>query len=285
MRTRYRHVQLESAKYRNMIPAVPSRRTPAAMPERERLLGALKRILKERGWRYADLAGVIGTSEPTIKRILTHGRMDLERLERICEALDIDFFELARTARGARHARRYLTLHQETALAADPRLMTVFHLLCQGWRTDAIGEGYGLRKTELVRLLAQLDRLRLVELLPRDDVRLCVPRDFSWRDDGPVRARYLQMASQEFLRDRFEAPEGLLALEIGELGEASAGVLRRKLEKLVAEFKGAVELDSTLPAERRRSTGLLVAARPWLFSLAESLRNAQDGVEGRKGAA
>lgn len=242
------------------------------MADRERLLIALKRLLKERGWRYADLAAALGVSEPTIKRVLSSGRMDLTRLEQICEVLDIDFFDLARSARGTRESRRHLTLHQEHALAAEPRLMTVFHLLCQGWRTAAIGEGYGLKPTELVRLLAQLDRLRLLELLPGDHVRLRVPRDFSWRDDGPVRARYLQMASHEFLKDDFAAAQAHFALEIRELGEASAATLRRKLDKLVADFKEAAELDVSLPPERRRSVGMLVALRPWVFSLVDSLR-------------
>lgn len=244
------------------------------MADRERLLVALKRLLRERGWRYADLAAALGVSEPTIKRVLSSGRMDLARLEQICDALDIDFFELARSARGTRESRRHLTLHQEQALAAEPRLMTVFHLLCQGWRTAAIGEGYGLKPPELVRLLAQLDRLRLLELLPGNHVRLRVPRDFSWRDDGPVRARYLQMASHEFLRDDFAAAEAHFALEIRELGEASVATLRRKVDKLVADFKEAAELDVSLPSERRRSVGMLVALRPWVFSLAESLRTA-----------
>lgn len=242
------------------------------MVERQHLLAALKRILRERGWRYADLAAALGISEPTVKRVLSSGRMDLERLEQICGVLDIDFFELARSARGNRQSRRHLTLHQEAALAAEPRLMTVFHLLCQGWRTAAIGEGYGLRQPELVQLLAALDRLRLVELLPGNHVRLRVPRDFSWRDDGPVRARYLQMASREFLQDDFSGAEARFALEIRELGEASAVILQRKLDKLVEEFKEAAELDVSLPPEQRRSIGMLVALRPWVFSLVDSLR-------------
>ncbi|XIG22289.1 helix-turn-helix transcriptional regulator [Lysobacter enzymogenes] len=257
-----------------MIPTIPPPESRAAMAERERLLAALKRILKERGWRYADLAAALGLSEPTIKRLLSNGRIGLDRLEQICEALDIDFFELARSARGNRDARRHLSLAQETALAAEPRLMTVFHLLCQGWQSAAIGADYGLRKPELVRLLAQLDKLRLIELLPGDRTRLRVPRDFSWRDDGPVRARYFQLASREFLNHGFDGGEAFFALEIRELSEASAATLRRKLDKLVAEFKEAADLDIGLPPERRRSVGMLAASRPWVFSLVESLREA-----------
>ena len=78
------------------------------MSERDRLLRALKQVLRQRGMRYADLAGRLGVSEPTVKRMFSTGRMDLERLDRICGLLDIDHFELARLARGARAGPRQL---------------------------------------------------------------------------------------------------------------------------------------------------------------------------------
>src|SRR5690606_7705840 len=100
------------------------------MSERDTLLRALKQVLKQRGMRYVDLAGGLGVSEPTDKRMFSSGRIDLARLERICELLDIDLFELVRLARGARGHRERLDMAQEAALAADPRLLLVFHLLC-----------------------------------------------------------------------------------------------------------------------------------------------------------
>ncbi|NZA26279.1 helix-turn-helix transcriptional regulator [Luteimonas sp. SJ-92] len=258
-----------------MIPGRPLDETSNRMGDTERLLAALKRTLKQRGMRYADLAEALGVSEPTVKRMLSQGRIDLARLERICTALDLDFFELARIARGARDLRGRLSLRQEQALAEQPQLMIVFHLLCQDWTVARIRGEFGLDAPRMVRLLAQLDRLRLVELLPGDRVRLRAPRDFAWREDGPVRARFLHQASQEFLRDGFEGRDALLSLEIRELGDASVAMLRRRLERLVAEFGECADLDVGLPPQRRRSVGLLVAMRPWVFSLLDSLRAGQ----------
>jgi len=255
-----------------MIPNGARHATEGAMNDRSRLMTALKQLLKARGWRYADLAEALGVSEPTVKRMLSSGRMDLARLEDVCARLDIDFFELARIARGTRDARTHLSPAQEAALADAPRLMTMFHLLCQGWRVDAVREAFALDRVESTRLLAALDRLDLIELLPGDHVRLRVPRDFAWRDDGPVRARYMHMASEEFLRDRFDGPGALFTLELRELGDASVAQLRRRLERVVAEFREAADLDVTLPAERRNSVGLLLAMRPWVFSIVDSLR-------------
>src|SRR3546814_11611482 len=94
--------------YRNLIPYVPALDTGHPMAERDQLLRALKQVLKLRGMRYSDLARGLGVSEPTVKRMLSTGRIDLARLERICRLLDIDLFELVRVARGARAEREHL---------------------------------------------------------------------------------------------------------------------------------------------------------------------------------
>src|SRR3546814_688732 len=146
------------------------------MAERDQLLRALKQVLKLRGMRYSDLARGLGVSEPTVKRMLSTGRIDLARLERICGLLDIDLFELVRVARGARAEREHLEPVQEEALAADPRLLLVFHLLGNDWKVPAIRREFGLDVPEMTLLLARLDRLRLVELLPRERVRRCASR-------------------------------------------------------------------------------------------------------------
>src|SRR3546814_11167788 len=130
--------------------------------------------------------------------MLSTGRIDLARLERICGLLDIDLFELVRVARGARAEREHLEPVQEEALAADPRLLLVFHLLGNDWKVPAIRREFGLDVPEMTLLLARLDRLPLVELLPRDRVRLFVSRDFAWRGRGPVASRYPQVPPRAF---------------------------------------------------------------------------------------
>src|SRR3546814_695840 len=204
---------------RNLIRYVPALDTGHPMAERDQLLRALKQVLKLRGMRYSDLARGLGVSEPTVKRLLSTGRIDLARLERICGLLDIDLFELVRVARGTRAEREHLGPVQEEALAADSRLLLVFHLLGNDWKVPAIRREFGLDVPEMTLLLARLDRLRLVALLPRDRVRLCVSRDFEWREDGPVRRRYAQVATGEFLRDAFGGRDALLVMEV-QIGRA-----------------------------------------------------------------
>lgn len=99
-----------------------------------------------------------------------------------------------------------------------------------------------------------------------------MPRDFAWRSDRPVRRRYGPEVLREFLLDRFRGERALLRFEVRELSEASLHLLRCKLEKLAHEAAELAELDAALPCERRISTGIAVAIRPWVYSLATALK-------------
>jgi DNA-binding Xre family transcriptional regulator len=247
---------------------------------------AIKRQLKARDLRYVDLAKALRLSEASVKRLLSRGGITLERLDAICEFLGVDVYELVRSGRQEPAAQeRQLALGQERALADDPMLLTVFHLLCNDWNVAQIRGEFGLSEPETVLLLARLDRLRLIELLPGNRTRLRVPRDFAWRHDGPVLKRHARSAMIEFLRGDFAKDEAVLRLEIKELGTASLALLRRRLERLVAEFNELAELDAALPGDRRRGVGLVLAMRPWTFSLMQTLKAERQTALGESGAA
>lgn len=237
------------------------------------LRNAIKQQLKARNLHYADLAAAIGVSEASVKRLLTRGGITLERLDAICEFLGTDVYELARSGRRDTPAEeRHLTQAQERALADDPRLLLVFHLLSNDWDVPRIRGEFGLALPDTILLLARLDRLKLIELLPKDRVRLRVPRDYAWRSDGPVLRRHGRSAMVEFLRGDFGGGDAVMKLDIKEFSSASMGLLRRRIERLAAEFNELAEVDASLPSEARRGAGLVLAMRPWTFSLLNSLR-------------
>lgn len=242
------------------------------MAEAQRLTEAIKRQLKARGLRYLDLAQALGLSEPSVKRLLSRGGITLERLERICEVLETDFFELARIGRRVVERPNALTLAQEEELAADPRLLTLFHLLCNDWSAAEVKAEFGLSEVSIVRLLARLDRLKLLELQPENRVRMLVARDFEWRPQGPVMKRWARSAVVEFFRGSFDANDALLRLEVKEFGTASMALFRRRLERVVQEFNELATVDASLPGSKRRGVGLVIGLRPFAFSLLESLR-------------
>ena len=148
------------------------------------LIDSLKRVLKSRHITYAALAQRIGMSEASVKRLFSQRTFTLNRLEQVLNALELDFFELAKLARGAGDAPQEMSEQQESSLASEPRLMGVFYLLFNDWQPAQLLARYELTDAELTKVLMKLDRLRLIELLPGNKVKLKVGRHLRLRPSG-----------------------------------------------------------------------------------------------------
>ena len=242
------------------------------MTEVDRITATLKRCLKERGMTYADLAKPLQLSEVSVKRMFSQRTFTMQRLEEICQCLQLDFYTLAKMARGDLTRLSFLSLEQEQALAKDVKLITVFHLVLHEWTPEQIGQDFDIGEHEMIRLLVKLERLKLIELLPHNRIRLRCPQHITWRQDGPVRTRYQEVAMREFLDSSFSGKDELIRLEVRELTAASIAVLRSKLERIAVEFNELGEIDSQASIAKRRSVGMTIAIRPWVFSIVSALR-------------
>ena len=236
------------------------------------LVEALKKLLKSRGVTYRALAGRVGLSEASIKRLFAERTFTLQRLEEICAVLEIDFFELARLARGASATVDEMTRDQEKVLASDSKLLGVFYLLFNDWQPDDIHERYQLTRAEVLKHVLQLDRLGLVELLPHDTVKLRVPKTLRLRRDGPIRAAHGKSVVATFIQADFEETGGLFRFEVRELSKASVALLQKKLDRLATEFNEIAELDSYLPSDQRETIGMALGIRPYVVSWAMGLK-------------
>jgi len=237
------------------------------------LVGALKKLLKSRGMTYRELARRLALSEPSVKRIFSEETFTLQRLEEVCAVLEIDFFELAKLARGAAATVDEMTVEQEKALAADRHLLGVFYLLFNDWQPDDIHARYKLTRAEVLKLVLRLEKLGLVDLLPKDRVRLRVPKTLRLRRDGPVRARHGPEIVASFVDGDFDKAGGLFRFEVRELSKASVALLMRRLERLAAEFNEMAELDSYLPSGERHTIGMALGIRPYVVSFAMGLES------------
>lgn len=241
------------------------------MNDTRRLVDALKQVVRLRGLTYADLAPRIGLSEASVKRLFSQRTFTLARLEQCCNALDIDFLELARLAQGREGGSAAMSVAQEAALAADARLLAVFYLVMNGWTAEEIVARYQLTAVQCTGLLARLDRLGLIDLMPGDRVRLKLPRDARLRDDGPIRRKHGKRVVEDFLAPQFDRAGGSFAFEFRELSRASFEILKRKLERLAAEIHELADVDARLPPGQRETIGVALGIRPWSMESAIEL--------------
>jgi transcriptional regulator with XRE-family HTH domain len=236
------------------------------------IIQVLKRSLKTRGITYRDLAKRVGLSEPSVKRVFAEETFTLERLELICSAIGMSVTELVRIA-GENHesSSKFLTREQEQLFADDPRLLACFYLLLNGRSSAEVQERMRINERELRRFYVTLDDAKIIELLPRLKVRMRVGPVITWRMDGPVYRIYERQVKAEFLQSEFNGPLEALHFRSLEISEASARVLARKLESVEKDFAELAKLDVGLPASEKRNVALLVAFRPWVFSMFDSL--------------
>ena len=151
-------------------------------------------------------------------------------------------------------------------------MLACFYLLTNGHTPREVAAELDADEKLLRRWLVKLDNLHLVELRARLGARLRVHAPISWREDGPIRRTYEQQVREEFMRSSFLAQDETLQFRSAEMSEASRLVLQRKLARLTADFNELAELDRHLPSREKRSVALMLACRPWVFSMFDGLR-------------
>lgn len=117
-----------------------------------------------------------------------------------------------------------------------------------------------------VRKLAWLDRQGLIELLPKNRIRLRVASNFAWRTDGPIQRFFQARVAAEYFSARFKGPDERLLVLNGLPSPPTWQQFQRKLERLAIEFDELNREDAALPAEDRRGYTIVLAQRPWIFS-------------------
>jgi len=234
------------------------------MAQTAAIVGALKEVLKARGMTYARIAKGLGLSEASVKRIFAHQSFTLERLDQFCALLGIEISDLARMVAHEAASPEQLTLQQEKEVVSDAKLLLVAVHALNHWTFEEIASTYTLSKAECIRLLARLDRLGIIELLPNNKIRVKVARAFSWIPDGPIQQYFRARLQNDFFRSRFDAPGELMVLVSGMLSRSSNAVMHNRIRRLREEFSGLHEQDLELPLTERFGTSLLIAIRPWI---------------------
>ena len=227
------------------------------------LVEVLKRELKVRGITYAKLARELKLSEASVKRMFSRRDFTLKRLDDICRCSQIDFSELARAVAREESLISHLTLEQEKEIVSDRKLFLVAVCALNHVSFEQIVETYDISAADCVKLLLKLDRLKFLELLPNNRVRLLVSRTFSWLPDGPIQHFFNDDAHNEFFRSRFKRRDEFMLVVNGMLSKASRAEMVTRLKRITKEFSELHNEDSKLTLGKRTPMTLLVAVRHW----------------------
>ncbi|MBT7411028.1 MAG: helix-turn-helix transcriptional regulator [Methylococcales bacterium] len=233
------------------------------MTQTTALIKVLKKSLKDHQMTYADIAKQLEMSEANIKRLFASRRFSLERLETICQLMDMELSDLFQLYEASRQRISQLTEEQEIELVADEKLLLVAVCVRNQHCFADIIQHYEISQTECIRYLAKLDKLKIIDLLPKNRIKLRIDDGFSWLKNGPIERYFETQIQSQFLQSHFNASTEKRKFLFGLLGESSVHILQQKIAHLANEFSELHQQDASLPLEKRRNFGFLLAIRPW----------------------
>jgi len=229
------------------------------------LVETLKSALKGAGIKYTQVAAVLKLSESSVKRKFSRQEFSLSELDAVCALARIQISDLVRQMEEARGRLQALTAEQEREIADDPGLLMIAVCVLNRWSFANLLDYYVFSEPELVQMLARLDRLRMIELLPGNRIKLLVAPNFGWLPNGPIEQVFLQAIQRDFFATRFDRDDHQLIVLNGMLSSASNQELQRRLERLAREFDQLNQEDGGLPLEQKRGYTLALALRDWQY--------------------
>ncbi|MEM5529593.1 helix-turn-helix transcriptional regulator [Gammaproteobacteria bacterium AS21] len=242
------------------------------MSQVDQLTQAIKGLLKQQRITYQSLALSLDMSEANVKRMFAKQAMSLQRLEQICEVLKLTMAELFQAIERKKERVTTLTKEQEQELVRDIKLLLVAVCVRDAWSMDEIIEYYQITEHECFQLMARLDKLKMIELLPGNQYRLLIAQDFKWIPNGPLETYITHYVIKDFMAAGFKEAESFRFYMPGTYSVTSVDILRRRLDDLTREAADLNNQDAKLPVSQRKRIGLMVAMRPWELEQFQKLR-------------
>jgi transcriptional regulator with XRE-family HTH domain len=229
------------------------------------LVAALKSALKAANLTYADVARELDLSESSIKRKFSRQDFSVMELDRICALVGMEISELVKLMEEKRGHLQHLSGEQEAEIADDMALLLVTVCALNRWTFQEILDFYTFTEPELIQLTAKLDRLKVIELLPSNRIKLLVAANFNWLPRGPIEKVFLHAIQHDFFNAPFAQDDHQLLVLNGMLSATSNAEFRRKMERLAREFELLNQEDNALTLEQRHGYTVVVAMRDWRY--------------------
>jgi DNA-binding Xre family transcriptional regulator len=246
------------------------------MSQTRPLIDTLKKELRKQRITYKHVSEALDLSETSVKRLFSEEAFSIKRLEKVCELLHLDISDLVHLMERNIEMTSQFTQEQEQELVSDIKLLLVALLLMNKLTFEEIIAVYDISETEGIRLLARLDRMKMIELQPGNRVKLMISQNFEWLPGGPIQKYFESTVQQEFLSSAFNKPGELRIFASGMISPAANAELTRKMQHLAKEMHDMNIDAEALPLEQRFGTSLMLAIRPWEVQAFKDLRRSND---------
>lgn len=237
------------------------------MSQSDELLRLLKQQLKAVGKTYAQVAAELGLSEASVKRLFSEKTVSLQRLEKIAQVAGLDLIDLFQLLGQSEQKITQLSKDQEQTVASDIELMLVAISVVNGFSYEDLIRHYDIKESQLIRKLAKLDSLDIIELLPNNRIKLKVAPNFRWLPNGPIQRFFQAKVEKDFFQSGFDRESEKLLVLNAILSRETNAELQKRMNRWAREFNELMQRDANISMEKRKGTTMVLALREWQYSL------------------
>ena len=156
-----------------------------------------------------------------------------------------------------------LTHEQEQLIVSDHKLCLITVCVVNHWSLSEILNYYALEKLECIRYLAILDKIKIIELLPKNKIKLLISSGFHWLPNGPIQQFFQHYILSDFIHSNFQNADEEMICQFGMLTAESNALFRKKLRHLAQEFLVLSEQDAPESIDRKFGSACVLMIRPW----------------------
>ncbi len=233
------------------------------------LISTLKKQLKAHGLTYTEVAKALDLSEASVKRLFSEQNFTLQRLEIVGQLIGLQLSDLIQLMLQNQPQLVQLTEEQEREIISDPLLLMITANVMNGLSYNDIIDKYNIKPTDCIQKLSRLDRLKIIELLPRNRIKLLIAPNFAWIPNGPIQHFYQDQLEREFFQCQFDKETEKLIVLNGLLTKASNAEVQKKMQQLANHFNELIKEDIPQDIDKKQGVTAVLALRQWQYSLFE----------------
>jgi transcriptional regulator with XRE-family HTH domain len=238
-------------------------------PMEQEIIQYLKLQAKSQGVTQEALARGLRVSLPTVKRWYSGKGITISNLRSICDYLGCSISEVFTSIEDSAANSFSYTYQQEQALVKAPRLLAFFDYLVRRKTVAFIRNKFQLSEAEVTSVLIKLDKLNLIELHPKNRVKLKLSGEPSWIPGGPLAIHFRAEILNDFIGKHEKENTNFY---IHDYSDEDLAAIKSKLNEL-ENFLKIVNKRTQKSSKSSQSYGAYFALKKFQWSMDMYLEN------------
>jgi DNA-binding Xre family transcriptional regulator len=155
--------------------------------ETKLLIQTLKKILKNKKIRYNELSLVLGLSESGLKKMMSAEDISMERLSKICKAVEISVLDLIQLSQTQDIQSVDFTPRQNELLLKNPQVLIIFwQLTVENKTIEEIRKNEKLTAIDFQKIIFKLEKVDLIKTGPKGKIVSAHRGLYRWNESTPL---------------------------------------------------------------------------------------------------